>query len=181
MTRLSLCQKYKKRTGGSAPDILFNRFFPACEFDFLKGGRSQRFCHKMLRHRRQLHFKPSFISANSFSSLGNVIILFSSSRKQSFVTAVKGRGGEAGPLWLVSRDKACWCPASPSVLYSAGTLLVSVPARGTSSASRRHPRSRRVPGWTSCSPGPPGGPIRRQRLTVKLLREFLYTAKAAQS
>lgn len=84
-------------------------------------------------------------------------------------------GGRSRLLWLVSRDTACWRPAPPLVLYSAGTLPVWARARGTSSTSQRRPRIHRAAGWTSCSPDPPGGPIRRQQFKVRPIKSWTHS------
>lgn len=120
------------------------------------------------------------VTTNHFiccSTLFNMLQFFSRKTQSEVLCEICGLllGGRSRLLWLVSRDTACWRPAPPLVLYSAGTLPVWARARGTSSTSQRRPRIRRAAGWTSCSPDPPGGPIRRQQFKVRPIKSWTHS------
>lgn len=120
------------------------------------------------------------VTTNHFiccSTLFNMLQFFSRKTQSEVLCEICGLllGWRSRLLWLVSRDTACWRPAPPLVLYSAGTLPVWARARGTSSTSQRRPRIRLAAGWTSCSPDPPGGPIRRQQFKVRPIKSWTHS------
>lgn len=116
-----------------------------------------------------------FKNRHSDTKTSNHFILWSTlgrflqfSRKLQSMGVMRATGGGGGAeLWLVSRDTACRHPAPLLSLCSAGRPPAWAPARGTFSASLKRPGSRRAAGWTSCSPDPPGGPIRTWQLDIR--------------